>query len=87
MAKRDFAEIEELLVELFWTVNVYRKKVEMMFHVVKVQADFSESKFSNFECWQERSSVACTLDEKNKKTLISQKLLNFRYTCLKSTQS
>ena len=27
MAKRDFAKIEELLVELFWTVQVYRKKL------------------------------------------------------------
>ena len=41
-----------------------RSRVEMMFYVVEV---FSESsKFSNFECWQERSSVACTLDEKSK---------------------
>ena len=30
MAKRDFAKIEEFMVELFWTVQVYRNKIPLI---------------------------------------------------------
>ena len=60
IAKRDSAKIEELLVELFWTIQVYRKKL-MEIH------DYSQLSFSyEKRRLESREARLCTIIAQNK---------------------